>query len=139
MTALHVTASALATGGEIHVGWAHEEDRISDGPGVTVDAAIVVQEWPDVDLAAIEVPSVTYRAMSWLTTEVASVLTPVRTVGYPFGFDVEERSLTQRAFAGTVCSSRMSRLGRRDGHQTPIYEMSFAAPRGLSGAALCDP
>jgi hypothetical protein len=135
ITAQHVTNAIAATGGQIHLGWPHAGQRLIYGASVPMAPANLLQEWPEVDLAAIESPGVDYRAGVWAAGEVPNVLYPVSATGYPFGFDISTHSLTLRAFSGTIVSSRSFDLGRR-GNRTFVYELSFAAPRGLSGAAL---
>ena len=93
---------------------------------------MVYDSWPDVDLAVLKVRDFDFKALNWISGTLRE-FEAVRTLGFAFGLDVEEKSLTSRAFAGSVVSSRpLTPLpGRPWG-----YELTFAAPRGLSGAAL---
>lgn len=75
---------------------------------------------------------------SWLASEL-SVFDEVWSIGYPYGTHVveEKHRILQRAFTGTIVGN--------PGPYQPVgsnlepfdaYELSFAAPRGLSGAPL---
>lgn len=61
------------------------------------------------------------------------MLADVQTAGFPYGFDPSRHILTLRAYKGYIVSNgRFPRL-------PPIprcYELSFQAPRGLSGGPL---
>jgi hypothetical protein len=60
-------------------------------------------------------------------------LTPVAALGFPFGYDPERLAVTSRGFAGNIVGSY--RHTGFPGHPH-VYELSFAAPRGLSGGPL---
>jgi len=57
----------------------------------------------------------------------------LRSLGFGFGLNLADKSLTARGFAGSVVSSRQITNLRG---QPWVYELTFSAPRGLSGAAL---
>jgi hypothetical protein len=67
------------------------------------------------------------------------LLAPVKAIGYPFGSDLVDNQLfiNPRAFQGHVAGapSKYRPVGF-DGAAFAVYELSFAAPRGLSGAPL---
>lgn len=71
--------------------------------------------------------------------DVLPPLTTVRATGYAFGMHYvgSDLSLVQRSFQGqiTCCIARYIPVGGV-GEPYPIYELSFPAPRGLSGAPL---
>jgi len=57
----------------------------------------------------------------------------VQAIGYPYGLDLELRTVVVRAFQGHIVSERkFARLAERP----RVYELSFQGPRGLSGAPL---
>jgi hypothetical protein len=64
---------------------------------------------------------------------------PVRAVGFPYGIHraADGVSAVQRGFQGHIVS-RLPKFKphRWRGPDFPVYEVSFAAPRGLSGAPL---
>jgi hypothetical protein len=66
-------------------------------------------------------------------------LEEARTIGYAYGLqEVDgEKTIVTRAFQGRLVArvNRFKPLGHR-GDVFPVYEMSFAAPRGLSGSPL---
>ena len=66
------------------------------------------------------------------------MLTDVLAFGYPFGLDLHNLTLRARALKGhIVCADR---AGAAELPGRPhIYELSFQAPRGLSGAPLLLP
>ena len=61
------------------------------------------------------------------------MLQAVQSIGYPYAFDSENRQITVRSFAGHIVSEQ--KFHRLKGNAR-IYELSFQAPRGLSGAPL---
>lgn len=63
----------------------------------------------------------------------------VSTWGYPYGLQThgDERAVIQRVFKGHIVASPIRfKLEGAEGEPFPVYELSFAAPRGLSGAPL---
>jgi hypothetical protein len=73
-----------------------------------------------------------FKSFRWSTDELP-MTTEVKTCGFAFGFDSDRRSADIRAFSGHVVSSRTF---FRNHARPPVYELSFACPRGLSGAPL---
>lgn len=66
-------------------------------------------------------------------------LETVRSAGYAYGMHIveEQQSVVVRAFQGYIVSglNNFKPLGMK-GHPFNVYELSFMAPRGLSGAPL---
>ncbi len=86
-----------------------------------------------------EVPSHSnLPAMSWDLSN-PPVLSKVRSVGYPYGLHTIDGkpSILARAFEGyVVCTIPRFRPDGQEGPAFSIHELSFLAPRGLSGAPL---
>ena len=102
-----------------------------DGEWLAVKASIHTR-WPEVDLAVLEADEPRLEPVDWTTTEVP-IFEPVRTLGFPFGADQRHSTLSARGLVGHVAAGRQ--FPELTG--TPeIYELTFAAPRGLSGAPL---
>jgi hypothetical protein len=72
------------------------------------------------------------KALIWSTLE-PGLFADVRAFGYPYGYDAELETLSIRAFRGEVVGG--TSLRTLTGHPA-VYELSFACPRGLSGAPL---
>jgi hypothetical protein len=90
---------------------------------------------PDHDLAVLRANVPIARNARW-DMSLLPLLSDVISVGYPYALDSASYEFSIRAFKGYVVSSgRFSRLPNRPPH----YELSFQAPRGLSGAALWSP
>jgi hypothetical protein len=70
--------------------------------------------------------------LTWSTQQPA-LFDDVRTFGYPYGYDAELGTLNIRAFRGEIVGGTSLRTLAA---QPPVYELSFACPRGLSGAPL---
>jgi hypothetical protein len=86
---------------------------------------------PAFDLAVLKAPPFG-KTFRWSAHPV-SLLDEVRTFGYPFGFDVEMEMLNVRGFRGEIVGGQtITRLPGRP----PGIELSFACPRGLSGARV---
>jgi len=141
LTAGHVAHALFANGGigvlglpnlespeELHV------SEVADAEVLPHDLAILrIQLKPNIkDTRAVR--------FEWLASEL-SVFDEVWSIGYPYGTHVveEKHRIIQRAFTGTIVAS--------PGPYQPVgsniqpfnaYELSFAAPRGLSGAPLMD-
>jgi hypothetical protein len=88
----------------------------------------------DYDLGIIEAKLPVSRALNWNVDELP-MLEPIRTVGYPYALDIQHARLQIRAFAGHVVGARTF---HRFEAAPRIYELSFACPRGLSGAPILD-
>lgn len=87
----------------------------------------------DLDLAIIEAKLPAHKSYGW-QADIVEMNDSVHSVGFAHGYDPERKALGFRAFAGTVVgTTKFRRLLKK----TPgIYELSFACPRGLSGAPL---
>lgn len=96
----------------------------------------------DADIGVIECRKVgeTLPALSW-DVQNLDVLAPVRSFGSAYGTHVvdDERMIVARAFRGEVTCTlpRFKPIGL-DGPAFSVHELSFQAPRGLSGAPLLD-
>jgi hypothetical protein len=57
-------------------------------------------------------------------------LTQVAALGFPYGFDAEDKGVMSRGFVGNIAGTRhYSRFAAKP----LVYALSFAAPRNLSG------
>jgi len=139
LTAGHVVASAPAEkGGRLVVG--------IQGPDGHFKAAEVLEgEQLPGDLGILKVSFRLYpESETWLTKIPWSErpLEPfeiVRTIGYPYGMHLvgNEQSIVIRAFQGHVVASLLKfKPAGISGPPFGVYELSFMAPRGLSGALL---
>lgn len=100
-------------------------------------AVTAVYRHPEADVAAIRVEGVSEREITWVWLEPWSCEAlglPVRAHGYPLSIDWHGDTPTPRLFEGYVqrCPLHQSGLGFR----YRAVELSFRAPRGLSGAAV---
>jgi hypothetical protein len=86
----------------------------------------------DIDLAIVSCKGGPWSARQWFTGE-APLGTYVYVGGYPYSLDLEQLQLYVRAYRGHVVASRA--LFQLPGHPAG-YELSFSAPRGLSGAPV---
>lgn len=84
------------------------------------------------DVAVLDVPTLETPALPWHAS-LLMALTDVISFGYAYGLDHQTRTLRLRAFKGHTVSARA--FERLQANPT-AYELSFQAPRGLSGAAL---
>jgi hypothetical protein len=127
MTAYHVAANVEATKQLMLVGY-------GVAPLYT-SLARVYHSWPDYDLAVLRADALKSPPLNWFPGQLQS-MAEVRTMGYAYGLDLQENTVTSRAFLGAVAAVRnFPNLQARPG----IYELSFAAPRGLSGSGLFPP
>jgi hypothetical protein len=95
--------------------------RITDGEGLA-----------SLDLAVLRAAVSFGKTFQWSAARVA-LLDGVRSYGYPFGFDPKTEMLNVRAFRGEIVGGgTLDRLPARPAG----LEISFACPRGLSGAPL---
>jgi len=120
------------------VGLLEPESRFPKG------APIVKSEILSCDLGIIEVDFIVKESAKWFSTlswqqKPLTMLEPVKCVGYPYGLhNVEDRkSLVIRSFQGYIVAAvnRFKPLGM-EGEPFSVYELSFQAPRGLSGSPL---
>lgn len=130
MTANHVIENVAATKKALLLGFVVGEDV--ELPNLRVCKASLVHRWPDVDLAVFRAPGLRLNPLNWRAS-ILPVFHGVRTTGYAFGMNREALLVAPRGFTGSVV---VSRPFERFPGQPWIYEVSFAAPRGLSGAPL---
>jgi Trypsin-like peptidase domain len=139
LTAHHVVAAIEDAGKTLLVG-SYPPVSTTEGGTVPLHRALVVGRWPRLDLAAMMVlDQTTNRAIQWRAGPL-NLLAPVHSVGYPWGVEVDQytqqRIMYVRAFAGHVVSScRAKNIPHLPGDPL-VYELSFTAHLGLSGAAL---
>lgn len=101
-----------------------------EGNLVKIDAG---ETFTEIDIAVIRVSSVEWPTpLTWSRTPL-DLLTDVETFGYPYGFDAESQMFNVRAFRGHVVGGK--ELAHLSGRPAAL-EVSFACPRGLSGAPL---
>jgi hypothetical protein len=63
-----------------------------------------------------------------------STLMAIASIGFPYGYDSKSGAVSSRGFVGNIAATRAG-WDRFPG-RPEIYELSFAAPVGLSGAPL---
>ena len=109
-------------------------------------APIINIEILESDVAIFEVNYVFEGSKSWVYPPKWSLnhllpMNDIRTFGYPYGIHIvdENKSVIQRGFKGHVVSSHLpfKRLNTTEKTFT-VYELSFPAPKGLSGGPLLD-
>lgn len=91
-----------------------------------------IEHHREVDLAVFRCDGSPHMALPWLT-HGANVLTPVICSGFPYAHDIENERLFTRAYSGSISASYQ--LFDLEAHPV-VYELSFSAPRGLSGAPV---
>jgi len=84
----------------------------------------------DIGFVQAHIPAA--KALHWDYDELP-MLADVKTVGYPYGLDLPNLAFQSRAFKGYVISAPTF---LRFQSKPRCYELSFACPRGLSGAPL---
>lgn len=95
----------------------------------------------DVGILRYSLPEIGHQDVPMLKWDLQNpgVLTSVRAIGYPYGIYTVDGvpSIVARAFQGTVVCTlpRFKPLGQ-GGPAFSVHELSFQAPRGLSGAPL---
>jgi hypothetical protein len=126
MTAEHVVRNARASGLEMLVGSLHRGVMLSHDTEL-------YSTWSELDLAALKVDEKDdVRPLDWTATSLQT-LDMVRAIGFAFGFEPENAAVVARGFAGSIAAVRPF-YGFPS--RPPAYELGFAAPSGLSGAAL---
>lgn len=134
LTALHVAEYAKAS-----------EDRKIGFFSQTLNGCVnmssyeVVEEFPESDIALIKSEEILKydkkpKAFKWSGKELL-IFEEVRSMGYPHGFDSTRGMSIGRGFSGTILSEIPF---ERDNKKATCYELSFQAPRGLSGGLLLD-
>lgn len=118
---------------------------IDPGAGVAHAVEILAQEvlHPDIGLLKASIPDPVrpwLRGVPWLNARLG-LWDRVRSLGYPYGLlkDGDSTSSLLRGFEGHVVSTLDEHLPLgMDRPPFHVYEVSFAVPRGLSGAPLLD-
>ncbi len=132
LTAAHVVQTVAELGLVLSVGAFMKPDK-PDSLGKWGKAKVTSCElFEDYDLALMECGEFPHTVLPWLT-EPVDMLTTVISGGYPYAHEAEKQILYHRAFSGSISAHRHY-LGL--GAQPPVYELTFAAPRGLSGAPV---
>lgn len=134
LTALHVTQYARQSE-QTRIGYLGQAQ-----PGcVKLHNYEIVEEFINSDLALIKCDEIlTYenkpQAIKWSGIELL-IFEEVRAMGYPHGYDAFKGFTNSRGFLGTL-------VGELDFERSELdarcYELSFQAPKGLSGSALLD-
>jgi len=88
----------------------------------------------DVGIFRVEENFTKIFAPKWNGTGL-HLLEDVRAAGYPYSLDLRDKVINLRAIKGHVIGTGRQRT---DSVQYQSYELNFLAPRGLSGAPLCD-
>lgn len=136
LTAQHVLAEASAGGDEVVVGLQTD--------GFLKAARVVESEQLHAEIALLRVEFVVEGSDKWFNRlrwreGPLHTFEAVRVLGYAYGIHrVDNReSLVVRGFEGRVVSGlREFKPVGWPGLPFPVYELSFLAPRGLSGAPL---
>jgi hypothetical protein len=142
---LVVCGSAFALGGNMYLTAGHVWEnalafplravgiREQQAPNATLYHVSDGETIAAFDLAILKTPAPTpNKALIWSSADLI-LFANVRTFGYPYGFDVESGMLSIRGFQGHIVGG--TTFNRLSG-KPPVYELSFACPRGLSGAPL---
>jgi hypothetical protein len=87
---------------------------------------------PGLDIAIFKATIPNPTGFQWDADSVP-LLAPVQAVGYPHALDLHHKRIHLRAFGGSIVSGREWEVA---GSMAQVYELSFACPRGLSGAPL---
>lgn len=114
-----------------------------DGSGIKA-AKITEHELLNSDLALLRVEFVVPGSQDWFhrfkwREEALNPFEPVRTVGYGYGLQTidDTKKVIVRGFTGHVVAALDAfKPPGWSGAAFPVYELSFTAPRGLSGAPL---
>lgn len=126
ITAAHVLKSALELG-QMAVGF-------TSGVGIRVNCFSEYDLKEDFDIGFFRAKPENPKKFNWTFNELAS-LADVKAIGYPFATDNENFTINIRGFKGHVVSTGPHfRLKAKP----MIYELSFAVPKGLSGAPIID-
>ncbi len=139
---VQVYGTAFSIGGDVLVTACHVMDAAMQHPdyrvgraegGALFGTAITeVHRFPEHDLALLRAPVAAAKALRWETTQL-HLLEGVQCLGYPYAYEKTEQVLTMRGFKGNIVAQVTF---RRLPSRPRAYEVSFQAPRGLSGAPL---
>jgi hypothetical protein len=105
-----------------------------EGDGLGTNGTTDHEIFPGYDIGLFRaVKPLRAETFRWKTEELLPLSEAVRTTGFPYAWDSVNRVIGVRGFVGhTISCRKWFRLS-----STPIvYELSFACPRGLSGAPL---
>jgi hypothetical protein len=128
-TAAHVLREAKADAGPDGVVALFRRGREDIESGPVIRASV----HDGIDLALLECPYFGKLPPLPMMVGELDLFTRVSAAGYPLAVDGERLAFVLRGFAGTVVTRReLYHLPS----QPPGYELSFPAPRGLSGAPL---
>lgn len=107
--------------------------RIVDHEVLAHDLGLLHVEIPDEDAKGW------VKEPPWLSSQL-DLLAPVASMGFPYGMQHDAQGSTSllRAFSGHVVSGRRYLPPGMKPPAFDAYELSFAVPRGLSGAPLLD-
>ncbi len=99
----------------------------------------VIEEFPEADIALIQSseiwePEKKPKSFKWGNSPLF-IFEDIRSMGFPHGFDVFRGLTSGRGFSGNVLAETFYELGELKAN---CYELSFQAPRGLSGGVLLD-
>jgi hypothetical protein len=122
LTAAHVVSSAVDCG---WIGYPVEKVwRMLDLKGSEIHE--------DVDVAIIQAEMPDHKIFKW-QVQSRGMWEQAQTIGFPYALDLENANLNIRGFSGHIVS-QLSFYGLTA--KPRVYELSFQAPRGLSGAPL---
>lgn len=134
LTALHVVREAN-TSDKTQIGYF---EQLSSNC-VNMSNYEVCEEFPEHDLAIIKSEEIFNhdkkpKTFKWKGNELL-VFEDVRAMGFPLGYDAFKGVSIGRGYSGTILCSTPYERGEL---KTNCYELSFQAPKGLSGGVLID-
>jgi hypothetical protein len=148
-TAFPVGGPYMLTAGHVIEGFGGDPDFtpviVLYGPDHRFSPAVIVAtEVIGSDVGILRLEFIKDGSDSWLKplrwgAEPLWGFEEVRSVGYPFGFRItpDERAIVVRGFEGHIVAwNRNFKPAGYAGGSFPVYELSFAAPRGMSGALI---
>lgn len=130
ITAAHVIKNAQ----ECEYGGIAFRESPKEGSKYTYHKIKKVELFKDNDIGLVEIEDShpNAKAYNW-SLEKCSIFEDVYTIGFPHGFDFEEKNIIARGLKGYVVGGRRF---REFPGKPEIYELSFHCPRGISGASL---
>ncbi len=134
LTALHVVREAK-TSEQSRIGYFEQLSMNC----VNMNDYEVCEEFPEHDLAiikseAIFTPDKKPKTFNWKGNELL-IFEDVRAMGYPLGYDAVKGISIGRGYTGTILCATPYERGEL---KTNCYELSFQAPKGMSGGVLVD-
>ncbi len=134
LTALHVVREAR-TSEQTQIGYFEQ----LSSKCVNMSEYEVCEEFPEHDLAIIKSEAIfTHdkkpKTFNWKGNELL-IFEDVRAMGFPLGFDAFKGISYGRGYSGTILCSTAFERGEL---KTNCYELSFQAPKGMSGGVLID-